>query len=34
MLNVPLRTSINLDEHRVAAVAQRWGALYASWLED
>ncbi|MGA0240928.1 MAG: glycosyltransferase family 4 protein [Poseidonia sp.] len=28
------QTQVNLDNHRVAAVAQRWGALYASWLKD
>jgi len=29
-----LQTQVNLDDHRVAAVAKRWGALYASWLKD
>lgn len=34
VLDSSLQANVNLDDHRVAAVAQRWGTLYASWLKD
>ncbi len=34
VLDSSLQANVNLDDHRIAAVAQRWGTLYASWLKD
>lgn len=33
VLNRSVRMVVDLNDHRVEAVAQRWGELYSSWME-